>query len=948
MNLETGQRFSHYLILERLGSGGMGVVYKAQDVRLKRTVALKLLLGRRGESEGDVRRFLREAESAAALNHPRLAHVYEVDEQDGVPFLAMEFLPGGSLRERISHKRASMDELLQWCSEVADALAEAHRHDIVHRDVKPANVLLDETGHAKLADFGLARRRPAVPEAKTDTRLTTEGVILGTPDYMSPEHALGLDVGPPADVFSLGCLIYELTAERPPFGRATTIDTLHAVVHDPAPSLTECDLPPGLAALIDKTLEKEPKKRPTAGAVSEELRSIAQSRPEASEAPTAVVPRKVTASTWRWRRLVVPGLLLAVVGLALFGGWWIVRRPPLDFKERETVVIGSIVNTTGEAVLEGSLGTALQISLEQSTYVNVLSPERVRQALKRMRKNEDEKLTEPLAREVCQREGARALLAGSVDRLESQYFLTVRIVDPVTGSTVRTLTEQAPTREEILPALDNLARMLRRALGESLGSISESSLKLAEATTSSLDALHLFTEGAALQARGRLEEATSLYQRALELDPEFARAYASLATTYRSLSGISVDDALAERYFQEALKRLDRVGERERLEIQGLYHGVMGSYESSARFYRLLVERYPTVDEYHLNLARQYAGLSRHQESIAEFEEALRLNPLSSRTLVSLASAYGNLGQFRQQAAYLEQAFAVEPEWETDDIQNHQYGWAFLLTGDEARARQAFEKMLAQGGAKRACGHRSLGILALYRGKLKEAAAQLEQAARVNEAAAALDSSARDIFYLAEALALFGYHQEALTQLGHAVALLKKNVYQPAWLGLRISVVYSRLGRSGDAARLIETLKKKAPSANRWDQTDLMRAEGELLLSRGAAQEGLETLRRAHASGASSLTQASLARALVLAGRRVDALEIYRELVNGQPGSWEGHVEWALAHWSLGRLYEEAGETANARAAYLKLLEIWKDADPDLPPLWEVRRALGRLSPEAP
>ncbi|HJS73028.1 MAG TPA: serine/threonine-protein kinase, partial [Vicinamibacteria bacterium] len=194
MNLENGDRFSHYVIEERLGSGGMGVVYKAKDLRLKRTVALKLLL-RKQETEGELQRFLREAESAAALNHPRLAHVYEVDEQDGVLFIAMEYLSGGSLRERISRKRASMDELLQWGSEVAEALAEAHRHDIVHRDVKPANILLDAGGHAKLADFGLARRRPAHAR---ESRLTTDGIILGTPNYMSPEHAMGLDVGPAA------------------------------------------------------------------------------------------------------------------------------------------------------------------------------------------------------------------------------------------------------------------------------------------------------------------------------------------------------------------------------------------------------------------------------------------------------------------------------------------------------------------------------------------------------------------------------------------------------------------------------------------------------------------------------------------------------------------------------------------------------------------------------
>ncbi|HJS73131.1 MAG TPA: tetratricopeptide repeat protein, partial [Vicinamibacteria bacterium] len=495
-------------------------------------------------------------------------------------------------------------------------------------------------------------------------------------------------------------------------------------------------------------------------------------------------------------------------------------------------------------------------------------------------------------------------------------------------------------REEILPALDRLSQRLRRELGESLDSIEGARLALAEATTSSVEALQLFTEGKALMAQGRVEEARDLYARALELDSEFARAYAALATTYRGF-GITYDSVLAEKYFQEAMRRLDRVGERERLEIQGVYYGVMGRYEESARFYRLLVDRYPTVDEYHTNLARQYAGLSRHEESIREFEEAIRLNPRSAGTLVNLASAYGTQGQFSQQIGYLEQAFALEPEWETDEIQNHQYGWALLLDGDEQGARRAFEKMLAQGGAKKARGHRSLGILALYRGQLKEAAAQLEQAARVDEGAGALDSSARDLLYLAEGQALSGLNQEALRRLGNAVSLLQRSGYQPAWLGFRTAVIYARLGESAEAARLMAVIPKEGLSENRMDGVDALRAEGELLLARGATDEGVEILRRCHASWPSELTRASLARALMQSTGREEALERYREIVGRAPLPWEGQVEWVLAHVTLGRLYEDAGRENEARAAYVKFLELWKDADPELPLLMDVRRRLG-------
>jgi tetratricopeptide (TPR) repeat protein len=943
MNLERGQKFSHYEILERLGEGGMGVVYKARDLRLKRTVALKLI-GRPVEGPQHVRRFLREAESAAALNHPRIAHVYEVDEHEGVPFIAMELLPGGSLRDRLLRGQASIGWVLQWSTDVAEALAEAHRHGIVHRDIKPSNILLDEEGHAKLADFGLARQIPSGPPGAAATRLTADGVILGTPAYMSPEHALGRDVGPPADVFSFGCLVHEMTVGRPPFERESSIDTLHALVHDPPPPLPEGELPSGLATLIARSLEKQPENRPSAAALAESLRSLTASSRAASEAPTEVGRREAPPAPRRPMRVLAAAL---VVGLAAVAGgaWWLARRPALDFKERETVLMGSIANATGEPALEGSLQTALEISLEQSPYVNLLSPERVRRALARMRMSEEEKLRDEVAREICQREGVRALLTGSVDRMGSHYLISVRVVNPQSGAAVRTLSEQAQAREEILPALDRLSRAVRQALGESLGSISRSSLKLAEATTSSLEALQLFSQATTLQNRGRLDDARSLYQRALELDPDFARAYASLATTYRSFN-ISVDDALGKRYFQEALRRLDRVGERERLEIQGLYHGVLGDYEEAARFYRLLVERYPEVDEYHFYLARQYVGLAREADAVSEYQAALQLNPGSAPALIGLATSYGNLRQYREQVQFLERAFALEPEWEINDIQNHQYGWALLILGEEARAREAFEKMRVKGPEKKARGERSLGLLALYRGKLAESDRSLREAARINEAVGNQLSAARDLLYLGEGLALVGRHAEALGPLGRAAELLKEMGYAPAWLSLRLSVLYSRMGKTAEAARLIEGVKKKASAEGRTEQVDLLRAEGELLLARGAAEEGLDVLRRAEVSWSWWLTRASLARGLVRAGRRDEALERYQKLVADGPEPWEGHLDWALAHWSLGVLYEDAGQPAKAREVYLKLLELWKEADPDLPPLLELKRALRRLSSE--
>lgn len=943
MPLGPGDRLGAYEILATLGAGGMGEIYQARDTRLDRIVAIKVLLPHLSAVPEFRERFEREARAAAALGHPHICALYDIGVQDGVSYLVMEHVEGGSLAERMRRGMARLDNALPLVGQVADALDKAHRQGIVHRDIKPSNILIDADGHAKLADFGVAK--PFSAALAGGPQITAEGIAVGTPSYMSPEQASGQPVGPPTDVFALGCLVFELVAGRPPFERPTTIETLYAVMNQAPPRLTPAGLPVGLTSLVEAMLDKDPVRRPSARVVCDRLEAIAGAARGSGDTRT-ILPSSLATPRRRtgWIAAAAIGAITAavVLGGALDRWRFWAETTPLDFRSQETLFVGPIENRTDDRSLESILGTALRISLEQSPYVNVLSPQRVHDTLVRMRRPDREPLTEAVAREICQREGVKALIGGSIEQVGGQYVLTSRIIEPATGSTVGTLVERVATPGDILAAADALGLALRRALGESLRSIEGSSVRLAETTTASLDALKLYTEAADLMARGRTIDARGLLHRAIEIDPEFTRAYASLAITYRSPSGVINDPTEAQRYFQEALKRFEKLGERERLEIEALYRASTGDREEAVRLYRSLIERHPGVVEYHLSLATAYRLLGRPADAIPELQAVLKLNARSAAALLGLAFAHGDLKQWKEGVAGFEQAFAVEPELATDDIQNHQYGWGLMQIGDEAGARAAFDKMVAQGGTKAARGHRSLGILALSQGRIDEARRELLESARINEAAGSNVSAARDHYYVAEALALLGQRVPALPEIRRAVALIEKDGYSQAWLGLRLVTLLTRIGQAGEASRLLQVLRPRI-STNVSDRSDLLRAEGEWLLSQQSNEEGIEKLRQAKSLWVWYQTKASLASGTARAGLVAEATALHEQLIADGPEPWEGHVDWAVAHERLGRLYEQAGALEKARETYNTLLELWKSGDADLELLRRVREALRRL-----